>query len=107
MWWPYSGWSPYGKTETGLPSAAQTVLKLTPAAITRAITSKAPGPADLIWERCRPPPRPAPPRTWAEVPAQTAETAALSKALKPRGFRFVGHATLYALMQACGDVDVH
>src|SRR6201999_2157670 len=31
------------KTETGLPSAAQTLLKLTPAAITRTMTSKAPG----------------------------------------------------------------
>src|SRR6202012_5867729 len=30
-------------TETGLPSDAQTLLKLTPAAITRTITSKAPG----------------------------------------------------------------
>src|SRR4029079_15716005 len=43
MWWPYSGWSPYPKTETGLPSAAQTLLKLTPASITLTTTSKAPG----------------------------------------------------------------
>src|SRR6476659_9810221 len=43
MWWPYSSWSPYPKTDTGLPSAAQTLLKFTPAAITRTITSKAPG----------------------------------------------------------------
>src|SRR3954464_7285884 len=43
MWWPYSGWSPYVKTLTGLPSAAQTLLKFTPAAITRTMTSNAPG----------------------------------------------------------------
>src|SRR5919199_2830064 len=41
MWWSSSGWE--RKTETGLPSAAQTLLKFTPAAITRTITSNAPG----------------------------------------------------------------
>src|SRR4051794_22999135 len=40
MWWS-SGWE--RKTETGWPSAAQTLLKFTPAAITRTVTSKAPG----------------------------------------------------------------
>src|SRR4051795_921886 len=40
MWWS-SAWE--RKTETGCPSAAHTLLKLTPAAITRTITSKAPG----------------------------------------------------------------
>ncbi len=47
------------------------------------------------------------PRTWAEVPATTAESAALAGELKKRGFRFVGPTTLYALMQACGLVDDH
>jgi len=74
---------------------------------TLALRETGPTLAELIWERYRPPPRPAPPRTWAEVPAQTAETAALSKDLKRRGFRFVGPTTLYALMQACGVVDDH
>src|SRR3954470_248353 len=41
MWWSSSGCE--RKTETGLPSAAQTLLKFTPAAITRTITSNAPG----------------------------------------------------------------
>src|ERR671933_2606528 len=40
MWWS-SGCE--RNTETGLPSAAQTLLKFTPAAITRTITSNAPG----------------------------------------------------------------
>jgi DNA-3-methyladenine glycosylase I len=62
---------------------------------------------ELIWERHRPPARPAPPQTWAEVPSQTPETVALAKDLKRRGFRFVGPTTLYALMQACGVVDDH
>ena len=26
MWWPNSGWSPYVMTDTGWPSAAQTLL---------------------------------------------------------------------------------
>lgn len=61
--------------------------------------------ADLIWS-AQPPPRPAP-AAFADVPASTPESAALSKELKRRGFRFVGPTTLYALMQACGVVDDH
>ena len=41
MWWSNSGWEL--NTDTGWPSAAQTLLKFTPAAITRTVTSKAPG----------------------------------------------------------------
>ena len=74
---------------------------------TLALRETGPTLEELIWEHHRPPPRPAPPRTWAEVPAQTAETVALSKDLKRRGFRFVGPTTLYALMQACGVVNDH
>jgi DNA-3-methyladenine glycosylase I len=46
-------------------------------------------------------------RTGAEIPAETAESKALSKDLKRRGFRFVGPTTAYALMQATGMVDDH
>ncbi|MEP6976724.1 MAG: DNA-3-methyladenine glycosylase I [Thermoleophilia bacterium] len=45
--------------------------------------------------------------TSAEVPAETAESRALSKDLKRRGFRFVGPTVCYALMQAAGLVDDH
>jgi DNA-3-methyladenine glycosylase I len=48
-----------------------------------------------------------PPAGWADVPATTAETVALARELKRKGFRFVGPTTLYALMQACGLVDDH
>src|SRR5215217_6561543 len=41
MWWSSFGWE--RKTDTGLPSAAHTLLKFTPAAITRTTTSNAPG----------------------------------------------------------------
>ncbi|GAB3581539.1 DNA-3-methyladenine glycosylase I [Leifsonia lichenia] len=47
------------------------------------------------------------PRAWSEVPAVTAESTALSKELRRRGFRFVGPTTMYALMQATGMVDDH
>jgi DNA-3-methyladenine glycosylase I len=43
----------------------------------------------------------------AELPAQTDASKALSKALKARGFVFVGPTTMYAAMQACGLVDDH
>jgi len=45
--------------------------------------------------------------TLAEIPAQTAESKAMAKALKRNGFVFVGPTTCYALMQAVGMVDDH
>ena len=47
------------------------------------------------------------PGTLAEVPPVTPEAEALSKALKKRGFRFVGPTIMYAYMQAVGMVDDH
>jgi DNA-3-methyladenine glycosylase I len=46
-------------------------------------------------------------RSMAEVPAETAEARAMSKALKARGFKFVGPTICYAFMQAVGMVDDH
>ena len=46
-------------------------------------------------------------RSLAEVPAETAESKALSKDLKRRGFRFVGPTVCYAFMQATGMVNDH
>jgi DNA-3-methyladenine glycosylase I len=42
-----------------------------------------------------------------ELPSVTAESKALAKELKRRGFRFVGPTTAYALMQATGIVNDH
>jgi DNA-3-methyladenine glycosylase I len=42
-----------------------------------------------------------------ELPATTDVSAAMSKDLKRRGFRFVGPTTVYAFMQAAGLVDDH
>jgi DNA-3-methyladenine glycosylase I len=47
---------------------------------------------------------------WTEreqVPATTAVSDAMSKALKQAGFRFVGSTICYAFMQATGMVDDH
>ncbi len=41
------------------------------------------------------------------MPATTAESDAMSKDLKKRGFKFVGSTICYAFMQACGLVDDH
>ncbi|MFK7804795.1 MAG: DNA-3-methyladenine glycosylase I [Anaerolineae bacterium] len=43
----------------------------------------------------------------AEVPAETEESAMMSKALKKRGFSFVGPTICYAYMQSCGMVNDH
>lgn len=43
----------------------------------------------------------------SDVPTQTPASKAMSKALKQRGFRFVGPTTCYALMQAAGMVNDH
>ncbi|WP_075182430.1 DNA-3-methyladenine glycosylase I [Pantoea sp. 1.19] len=43
----------------------------------------------------------------AAVPAITPASEAMSKALKKRGFRFVGPTICYAFMQACGLVNDH
>ncbi|HUO96467.1 MAG TPA: DNA-3-methyladenine glycosylase I [Steroidobacteraceae bacterium] len=47
------------------------------------------------------------PRTLADIRASTPESDALSKALKGRGFTFVGTTICYAFMQAVGIVDDH
>ena len=60
---------------------------------------------ELVWSFA-PPPRAAA-ETLEELPAATEESKALSKALKARGFRFVGPTTAYALMEACGLVNDH
>lgn len=42
-----------------------------------------------------------------DVPATTAESDAMAKALKKLGFKFVGSTICYAFMQATGMVDDH
>jgi DNA-3-methyladenine glycosylase I len=46
-------------------------------------------------------------RSFKTVPAETALSRTISKALKAEGFRFVGPTTIYAFMQAVGMVNDH
>lgn len=46
-------------------------------------------------------------RSYGDLPASTAESDVMSKALKKRGFRFVGSTICYAFMQATGMVNDH
>jgi DNA-3-methyladenine glycosylase I len=46
-------------------------------------------------------------RSLKDVPATSAESEAMSRALKKRGFRFVGSTICYAFMQAAGMVNDH
>lgn len=63
------------------------------------------GLADLVWS-FQPHRTPAP-TSHAEVPSTSDESRALARALKARGFRFVGPTTAFALMEAVGIVDTH
>ncbi|MEP7091105.1 MAG: DNA-3-methyladenine glycosylase I [Nocardioidaceae bacterium] len=63
------------------------------------------GLADLVWS-FRPATTPTP-SSYAEVPTRSEESLALVKALRARGFTFVGPTTMYALMEAVGIVDTH
>jgi DNA-3-methyladenine glycosylase I len=46
-------------------------------------------------------------RSLQEIPSHTAESDAMSKDMKRRGFRFVGSTICYAFMQAAGLVNDH
>ncbi|MBM7846953.1 DNA-3-methyladenine glycosylase I [Arthrobacter roseus] len=63
------------------------------------------GLSDFLWS-FKPGSTPCP-ETASEVPTTSPESLALSKALRKRGFSFVGPTTMYALMEAVGMVDTH
>jgi DNA-3-methyladenine glycosylase I len=60
---------------------------------------------ELLWSFA--PTRRPRPKDVSQIPAVTAESTAMAKELKRRGFKFVGPTTAYALMQATGMVDDH
>lgn len=63
------------------------------------------GLVDFIWS-FQPAATPEP-RTFEEIPTISPESTALSKALRKKGFAFVGPTTLHALMEATGIIDTH
>jgi len=60
---------------------------------------------ELVWSHQ--PAAHTPPRPDGDYPVTSAEAEALSKALRGRGWKFVGPTIVYAFMQAVGVVDDH
>ena len=77
------------------------------ARIVRELVADDAGALDRLMWSFAPPPRDSAPATFAEVPAVTPDSLAMSAALKKIGLRFVGATTMYALMQSTGMVDDH
>lgn len=74
------------------------------ARLSQALRAEGSSLSEFVWSFA---PRP---RTLApgdDLPAHTAESTALSKALKSRGANFVGPTIVYAFMQSAGMVDDH
>jgi len=63
--------------------------------------------ADFIWQFVDYQPRTNKHRTMKTVQSKTPESDAMCKALKKRGFKFVGSTICYAFMQASGMVNDH
>lgn len=90
--------------DTGIiRNRAKIMAAITNARIVRALPETL---DELLWSFAPAGPRQRP-RTPDEVPATSPESVAMARALKKRGFAFVGPTTCYALMQATGIVDDH
>jgi DNA-3-methyladenine glycosylase I len=63
--------------------------------------------APYIWQFVGGTPKTNAWKTLKEIPAKTAESDAMSKALTKRGVKFVGSTICYAFMQAAGMVNDH
>ena len=77
---------------------------ITNARATRALREEG-GLVELVWS-FRPASTPVP-ESHADVPTTSPESVALAKALRGKGFAFVGPTTMFALMEAVGIVDTH
>ena len=89
------------------PGIVRNRLKVESAIANARATLEAGGLDELLWSVVDGEPIVNRWRSLGEIPAETAESRALSKELKRRGFRFVGPTICYALMQACGLVNDH
>lgn len=63
--------------------------------------------SDFLWGFVDGKPKVNHPQSMKQVPVQTPESEAMSKALKKLGFNFVGPTICYAFMQAVGMVNDH
>jgi len=71
------------------------------------VMEKGPGFSKLLWGFVDGQPRINHFRRRGQVPAETAQSRAMSKELVGRGFKFVGPTIVYAFMQAVGMVNDH
>src|SRR6266849_4411984 len=63
--------------------------------------------AKFLWSFVGGKPKKNHPKSLKDVPAHSAESDAMAKALQKAGFKFVGSTICYAFMQASGMVDDH
>jgi DNA-3-methyladenine glycosylase I len=63
--------------------------------------------SDFLWSFVGGEPIDRRPASPADIPSSSAESDAMSRALKKRGFTFVGSTICYAFMQAVGMVNDH
>ncbi len=63
--------------------------------------------SDFLWGFVGGEPQINYPKDMGDIPTSTAESEAMSKALKKAGFNFVGPTIVYAFMQAVGMVNDH
>lgn len=63
--------------------------------------------SDFVWSFVDHTPQVTRAENGAGIPTTTPASDALSKALKKRGFKFVGSTICYSFMQACGLVNDH
>ena len=62
--------------------------------------------SEFLWSFVEDKPQ-QPKRSAGEIPVLTPESDAMSKALKKKGFNFIGSTICYAFMQATGMVNDH
>lgn len=72
-----------------------------------ALTAQGQSFSDFLWQFVEHRPIQNAWHSMAEVPAKTAQSDAMSKALTKAGFKFVGSTICYAFMQSCGMVNDH
>ena len=77
------------------------------AAVTRSMHERGETLDDLLWSFAPERDRSSPPQSGHDLVPTTAESKAMAKELKGRGFRFIGPTTAYSLMQAAGLVNDH
>jgi len=95
-------------TDTGIVRNRQKILAtISNARLVRELRDTGSSFDRLVWSFVGGQPLDHRPTSMAHVPATTAESEAMSRALRKRGFAFVGPTICYAFMQSAGLVNDH